>query len=115
CSVFRTAEGLSSARDELRNLWERYGRIGLSYRGRRFNMELQEALELENLLDLAEVMVAGALFREESRGAHYREDFPDRNDGRFLAHTLAHRGEDGVRIETKPVTLTRFEPKARNY
>ena len=115
CSVFRTEKGLTEARKALRELRERYGRAGLGYRGDRFNMELQEALELENLLDLAEVMVEGALFRRESRGAHYREDFPDRDDDRFLAHTLAYRDGSGVRIDTKPVAITRFQPKERRY
>jgi succinate dehydrogenase / fumarate reductase flavoprotein subunit len=115
CSVFRTESGLVRASDGIRELRERYGKIGLSCRNRRFNMEVQEALELGHLLDLAEVTVAGALFRKESRGAHSREDFPARDDGNFLAHTLANWDGEAVRIATKPVAITRFEPKERKY
>jgi succinate dehydrogenase / fumarate reductase flavoprotein subunit len=115
CSVFRTQEGLTEAREAIRGLRERYREIGVSSEGRRFNFEVLEALELGNLLDLAQVMVESALFREESRGAHYREDFPERDDENYLVHTFAFRDGEEVRIEKKPVTLGRFEPKKRSY
>ena len=115
CSVFRTQEGLSQSLRQIGELRERYRKIGLASRAPRFNMDLQEALELPNLLDLAEVIAAGALFRRESRGAHYREDYPKRDDDRFLAHTLAYRDRAEVRLETKPVAITRFQPKERKY
>ena len=67
------------------------------------------------LLDLAEAMVAGALARTESRGAHSREDFPERNDAKWLKHTLAYRGPNGPTLKYKPVSITRFEPKPRTY
>ena len=80
-----------------------------------YNTDLTEAIELGYLLDVAEAIVAGALAREESRGAHYREDFPKRDDGRFLVHTLAWKGVGGVRLGYKPVSITRFQPQERKY
>ncbi len=84
-------------------------------KGSCFNRELLDAVELGHMLDLAEVMAQGALYREESRGAHSREDFPDRNDERFLVHTLVRHTDDGPQIFEKPVTITRFQPKERKY
>jgi succinate dehydrogenase/fumarate reductase flavoprotein subunit len=98
----------------IRGLRERYREVGVSSEGRRFNLEVLEELELGNLLDLAQVMVESALFREESRGAHYREDFPERDDENFLAHNFAYRDGEEVRIEKKPVAPGRFEPKKRS-
>ncbi len=80
-----------------------------------YNSNLFHALELENLLDLAEVAVAGALAREESRGAHSRRDFTERDDDSWLRHTLAWRTEEGPRIDYKPVTLTTWKPVERKY
>ena len=80
CSVFRTKDGLGKALDTLQELIERYDRVGIGNRGKRFNTELLEAIELESLLGLAQAILISALAREESRGAHYREDFPDRDD-----------------------------------
>jgi succinate dehydrogenase / fumarate reductase flavoprotein subunit len=74
-----------------------------------------EAIELGCLLDLAEVTAESALARRESRGAHSREDYPDRDDENWLKHTLAYRASDGVELKYKPVTITRFEPKPRTY
>jgi succinate dehydrogenase / fumarate reductase flavoprotein subunit len=93
----------------------RYCEIGLTVRDLRFNAELVEAVECGHLLDLAQVIVESALFRRESRGAHYREDFPKRDDENFLAHTLASLQDGQVRIETKPVKITRFQPVERKY
>jgi succinate dehydrogenase / fumarate reductase flavoprotein subunit len=68
------------------------------------------------MLDLAEAITVGALFRRESRGAHSREDYPERDDGRFLVHTMVRLGKDGVpQVFTKPVTISRFQPKERKY
>jgi len=114
-SVFRTASSLKRMLDIVRDLKQRYDRVRLQDRGRRFNLELLEALELENLLDLAEVTVVGALARQESRGAHYREDFPKRDDANWLKHTLAYRRPDRIELRYKPVTITRFPPKERTY
>ena len=78
-------------------------------------MELVEALECEHLLRLAAVTLESALFRRESRGAHFREDYPERDDQNFLCHTLVFKEKEGMRIEKKPVRITRFEPVARTY
>ena len=115
-SVFRTEQGLQTALAGLRSLKERYGRIRLIDKGKRFNRELFDVLELGYMLDLAQAIVLGALFRKESRGAHSREDFPRRDDVNFLAHTLLRFDPtDGPRLFTKPVTITRFQPKERKY
>jgi succinate dehydrogenase / fumarate reductase flavoprotein subunit len=78
-------------------------------------MELMEAIELGFLLDCAEAVTASALAREESRGAHYREDFPARDDANWLKHTLIARTSGGLQLFYKPVVITRFEPKERVY
>ena len=115
-SVFRTGGGLAEARDRLRALRGRYTRAKLDDHGRRFNQDLLEALELGFLLDLAEATVASALHRTESRGAHYREDYPERNDTQWLKHALIYRKEDGgISFRYKPVVITRFQPKERKY
>jgi succinate dehydrogenase / fumarate reductase flavoprotein subunit len=84
-------------------------------RGPRFNTDLLETLELESLLHLAETIVVSALARQESRGAHYREDFPERDDTQWLKHTLVQKTDTGPRLFYKPVRVTRFEPKPRVY
>ena len=115
-SVFRTQEGLTDALSAIRALQSRYGDIPVSDKGRCFNRELLDVLELGHMLDLAEVIVLGALNREESRGAHSREDFPQRDDDRFLAHTMVQQDQpQPPRVFTKPVTITRFEPQERKY
>jgi succinate dehydrogenase / fumarate reductase flavoprotein subunit len=114
-SVFRERSTLSEALDEIRELKQRYEHISLQDKGHCFNRELLDAVELGHMLDLAEVIAMGALYREESRGAHFREDFPDRNDEKFLVHTLVRHSESGPQILEKPVTITRFQPKERKY
>jgi succinate dehydrogenase / fumarate reductase, flavoprotein subunit len=115
-SVFRHKEGLEEALKTIRVLKERFHDIGVHDKGSCFNRELLDVLELQHMLDLAEVMTLGALHREESRGAHSREDFPDRDDRRFLAHTMvSYQEQTGPRLFTKPVNITRFEPKERKY
>lgn len=115
CSVFRDHRGLETAQVKIAELKHRYRDIGLSCRDRHFNLELIEALEGEHLLNCAEVIVLSALHRRESRGAHYREDYPERNDQDFLHHTLVATGSGGMEITTKPVQITRFKPVARTY
>ena len=114
-SVFREAAGLKEALNTIRKLKERYGQIAVRDRGSCFNRDLLDVLELGNMLDLAEVITMGALFREESRGAHSREDFPDRNDSKFLKHTMVRLTSKGPELFTKPVTITTYEPKERTY
>ncbi|MBU0501566.1 MAG: succinate dehydrogenase flavoprotein subunit [Gammaproteobacteria bacterium] len=114
--VYRNAKDLESAVDTLAELQERLGRVRVQDKNRAFNTELVSALEMKNMLDLAEVVTVGALARQESRGAHTREDHPERNDQAWLAHTLATRGGDGKpKLEFNPVTITQFEPQARTY
>jgi succinate dehydrogenase / fumarate reductase flavoprotein subunit len=114
--VFRTAETLTNALTVIRSLQERYANVTVQDKGRRFNTDLLEAIELGFLIDLAEVVVVGALAREESRGGHFREDFPTRDDELFLRHTMAYRdAELGVRLDYKPVTVTRYQPMERKY
>ncbi|HEX6970692.1 MAG TPA: succinate dehydrogenase flavoprotein subunit [Limnochordia bacterium] len=113
--VYRTGEGLTQMQRILDELRERYGKIRIDDRGRRFNTDLLEAIELGNLLDIATAIVAGALGRKESRGAHSREDYPERDDKNFLAHTLVYRREDGLELKYKPVKITRFQPEERKY
>ena len=114
--VFREERGLKIAVDKVRELRERYTRVRVQDRGRIFNTELTEAWELGAMLDLAEIIAVCALNRTESRGAHSREDYPERNDEEWLKHTLAYRTEDGrVDIRYKPVVITKFQPKERVY
>jgi succinate dehydrogenase / fumarate reductase, flavoprotein subunit len=115
CSVFRHREGLVRALTEVRGLQAACGEVAIDNHGPRFNSDLLEALELESLLDLAETILVAALAREESRGAHYREDFPDRKDDHWLKHTLVGKTDQGPKVSYKPVTITRFQPKPRVY
>ena len=115
-SVFRVASDLTAMREKLAELQQRYQQARIQDKSSVFNTDLVEAIELGFLLDCAVTTVEGALARKESRGAHYREDFPTRDDTNFLAHTLAWRGADGrVRLGYKPVTITRFQPQERKY
>jgi fumarate reductase flavoprotein subunit len=113
--VFRTEESLKEAVEEVRALRERYRDLHLDDRDRAFNTELVMALELENMLDVAETIVRSGLERRESRGSHTRRDHPDRDDERFLKHSLAFSEPDGARIEYGDVTITRWPPAERAY
>jgi succinate dehydrogenase / fumarate reductase flavoprotein subunit len=113
--VFRTHDGLTEMVSCLRELQERYRTVRCEDSGRVFNTDLLEARELGYMLDCAEATVHSALAREESRGGHFREDFPERNDDQWLRHSLAYQAEGGPRLAYKPVTITKFEPKPRTY
>jgi succinate dehydrogenase flavoprotein subunit len=114
--IYRAGKALAEAADALRRLQERFSRASLTDRSHTFNTELVSALELSFMLDIAEAMVQSALHRTESRGAHQRTDFPERDDQKFLAHSLAWRNDDGsTRIELLPVTITRWPPGERVY
>jgi succinate dehydrogenase / fumarate reductase flavoprotein subunit len=113
--VFRIEAQMQAAVSKVQELQERFRHVSLQDKGSHFNTELLEAIELGYLLDLAEVTAASALARQESRGAHSREDFVERDDENWLKHTLAYRTESGVELKYKPVTITRFEPKPRTY
>ncbi|OBJ20717.1 succinate dehydrogenase flavoprotein subunit [Mycobacterium colombiense] len=118
-AVFRTEETLKQALTDIHALKERYARISVHDKGKRFNSDLLEAIELGFLLELAEVTVVGALNRKESRGGHAREDYPNRDDVNFMRHTMAYKqGSDllsDIALDFKPVVQTRYEPKERKY
>ena len=118
--VFRTEQTIKTAVEKIAELRERYKNVSIQDKGKRFNTDLLEAVELGNLLDLAEVMAVSALARKESRGGHYREDYPNRDDVNFMRHTMAYRevGDDGtesIRLDYKPVVQTRYQPMERKY
>lgn len=109
--IFRTRASMTEAGSKVRELQLRAAAVTVQDKGRVFNTDLIQALELQCLVELAETIVAGALAREESRGAHYRSDFPTRNDAAWLRHTVAQRTSGGVSLSYAPVTVTRFQPK----
>jgi succinate dehydrogenase / fumarate reductase flavoprotein subunit len=118
-SVFRTEETLTTALNDVRALKARYDHIRVHDKGKRFNSDLLEAIELGFLLEMAEVTVAGALNRKESRGGHAREDYPKRNDAEYMKHTMAYKqGTElisDIKLDWKPVVQTRYEPMERKY
>jgi succinate dehydrogenase / fumarate reductase flavoprotein subunit len=121
--VFRTDKSLRSVAKTIHSLRERYKNIGIHDRGKRYNTDLLEAIELGFLLDIAEVVVASALNRHESRGGHMRDDYPERDDENFLVHTMAYltgdpksaNVEDHIAIDWKPVVITNYPPMERKY
>lgn len=113
--VFRTGSELEDAATRLRQLRERYDRLVPPAGGQVFNYALMDYLELGYLLDLSEVIARGALARTESRGAHYRTDFPQRDDDKWLRHTFARRGKNGPEFDSAPVTITSYPPQERGY
>jgi len=122
-AVYRTEETLKTALNDVQGLKERYKQVSVHDKGKRYNTDLLEAVELGFLLDLAEVMVVGALTRNESRGGHAREDYPTRDDTNWMRHTMAYRtgsADDGlegsaIRLDYKPVVMTRYQPMERKY
>ncbi|UQE76191.1 MULTISPECIES: succinate dehydrogenase flavoprotein subunit [unclassified Gordonia (in: high G+C Gram-positive bacteria)] len=118
-AVFRTEETLNRALEDVRALKARYDHVTVQDKGKRFNSDLLEAIELGFLLELAEVTVVGAINRKESRGGHAREDYPDRDDANYMVHTMAYKKGDGliseIELDYKPVVQTRYEPMERKY
>jgi succinate dehydrogenase / fumarate reductase flavoprotein subunit len=114
-SVVRDAAGMTEAKEQLASIRRAYGHLALDDKGKIFNSELLEAHELGCMIDCAEATIEGALAREESRGAHYRDDFQKRDDQEWLAHTLVYKGSGGLEMRKKPVTITEFQPKERKY
>jgi len=114
-SVSREEKGLRQVQEVLAQLRQRYQNIQIEDKGKQFNIELMEAVELGFLLDCAEALVACALNRTESRGAHYRTDYPNRDDENWLKHTLIYRNGQGLEFKYKPVVITQFQPQERTY
>ena len=113
--VFRTEALMSKGLEKIRSLRGRYRNISIQDKNSVYNTNLYHALELANLLDLAEVTLLGALTRTESRGAHARRDFPQRDDANWLKHTLAFHTDQGPRLDYKPVTINTWKPVERKY
>jgi succinate dehydrogenase / fumarate reductase flavoprotein subunit len=113
--LFRDEQSLTEALEKVRELEERVKKIQIDDKGMQFNTDLTEALELDNLLHFAEIIVCGALNRKESRGAQYRRDYPKRDDQNWLKHTLAIRKDKKIEFDYKPVIITKFQPKERKY
>ncbi|MCG8918950.1 succinate dehydrogenase flavoprotein subunit [Actinokineospora sp. PR83] len=118
-SVYRTEETLKQALHDVQALKDRYAHITVQDKGKRFNTDLLEAVELGFLLELAECLVVGALERKESRGGHAREDYPNRDDTNYMRHSMFYKQGDGlkgdIRLDYKPVTFTRYKPMERKY
>jgi succinate dehydrogenase / fumarate reductase flavoprotein subunit len=118
--VYRTEATLKQALNDVQVLKERFRNASVQDKGKRYNTDLLETVELGFLLDLAEVLVVGALARKESRGGHAREDYQVRDDVNFMRHTMAYadsdsEGREYVRLDYKPVTVTRYQPMERKY
>jgi succinate dehydrogenase / fumarate reductase flavoprotein subunit len=116
CAVFREAEGLNTALEVVRRLKEEYGNVAIDDRGSIFNQDVLGALELGYMLDTAETTLVAAIHRTESRGAHFRVDYPERNDAEWLKHIDVTLGSDGQpHISYSPVTITQWQPEERKY
>jgi succinate dehydrogenase / fumarate reductase flavoprotein subunit len=114
--VYRTEESLAQAEQDIASLRARYADVAVADKGKRYNSDLLEAIELGFLLELAEILVVGARARNESRGGHFREDYPTRDDVNFMRHTMAYRAADGsIKLDYKPVVQTRYQPMERQY
>ena len=115
CGVFRDEENLKSCIAAIRTLKERYKKGKVTDIGKLFNTEVYEIIELGNMLEMAEIISTAALARQESRGGHYRTDFPKRDDEQFLKHTFVHPKDGELELKYKPVVITRYQPKERTY
>jgi len=113
--IFRKESGLMAAREKIQELKKRFLMTGLKQKGLAFNSEFVQYQELEGMLHFAEAIVEGALARKESRGSHFRTDYPKRDDEHWLRHTLAFKTEEGVRLDYKKVSITSYSPKERTY
>lgn len=115
CSIFRDKKNLLQALSEIQNLQKNYSNLILNNKSKKFNYELQTTFELENMLKTSEIIVFSALNREESRGAHFRSDFPERNDSKWLKHTLVSNIDNIIKIDYSPVNISLFQPVKRVY
>ncbi|MBI4384029.1 MAG: FAD-binding protein, partial [Nitrospinae bacterium] len=115
CGVFRDEPRLKTCISTVQELRARYRKGKITDKGKLFNTELYEIIELGNMLEMAEIIAFAALARKESRGGHARTDFPKRDDDRFLQHSLVYKKEGELEIKYKPVTITRHKPAERTY
>jgi succinate dehydrogenase / fumarate reductase flavoprotein subunit len=115
CGVFRTASVMQEGMIKLKAIQQQYSHIRIDDQGKHWNTELIEALELRSLMIVGELILTSALNRQESRGSHSREDFPNRDDANFLKHTLSYYSPAGIDIRYKPVAITMFQPQERKY
>ena len=115
CGVFRNQELMSQGLEKIAELQQKSSQIYLDDKGKSWNTELVEALELQSLMVVGQTILTSAINRQESRGAHFREDFSQRDDSKFLKHTMAYYSPAGIDIQYRPVTITMFEPKERKY
>ena len=113
--VYRTGESMQSGLDKVLELRQRFQNIRIDDKSRIYNTNLIQALETENMLELAEVLLIAALARQESRGGHSRTDFPVRDDAKFLAHSMVYYTGGTPRLEYKPVAITKWKPVERKY
>jgi len=114
--VYRNGDDMESAAEKITELQDRFTRVKVSDKGKNFNTNLVETLELSHMLEYSELIVAGALARQESRGAHSRTDYPKRDDENWMRHTMVFRQEDGgYELRYKPVKVTRYQPEERKY
>lgn len=114
--IFRNEKGMQDAIDKLGALKERFKRVSIDDKGSQFNTDVLEAIELGNLLDTAEIVAVSGIARKESRGAHAREDFTERDDVNFLQHTFATKDSSGkIALDYRPATITKYQPKKRVY
>ena len=115
CGVFRNETDLKSVLQTVHELRDRYKNVHLQHKGKNFNTELMEILELRNLLEFSDAIVTGALARKECRGAHWRTDHPTRDDVNWLKHTFAYKTEKGIALRYKPVKILNYQPQERKY
>jgi len=113
--VFRTEKSLLEQKEILKGLRERFKNISIADKSKIFNTELQEAIELGHMLDFSMFIVEGAISRKESRGAHFRDDYTERDDENFLKHTFAYMDGDTIKLELAPVKIGKFAPQVRSY
>ena len=114
-SVFRSEKAMQETQNVIRDIKKRFQKVSVRDHGKVYNWNLFSTLELENMIDVAEATTASAIARKESRGAHSRVDFPDRDDKNWLKHTLAYHSQEGPMIDYLPVTITRWAPERRVY
>jgi succinate dehydrogenase / fumarate reductase, flavoprotein subunit len=115
CGVFRTEALMREGLQKLQELQQQYTEIYLDDKGDSWNTEIVEALELQSLMVVGQIILSSAFNRQESRGAHFREDYSQRDDVNFLKHTMAYYSPAGIDIQYRPVTITRFQPQERKY